>query len=256
MSQSREFALLGHAPRTRARDGGAQASGRAGQGGTRADRRGDGRAWRRDPAHFPLLGIVEGNDPLAQMDGQLKKRRALEAIKRILLGESQAAADGDLRGLALDRRCDPEAAQSNGRFETRAWRGALQGWHFRPGRAKLRGASMAIPAGKQFWKSALVTVGIGLAVVATITYFNRHGRLESIELSASDRVIYRPGALPPTSRARGRPENWRWLQPGRPRTPRRAKLASPASIGSRTDLRDCRVGGPRGAQIWRHQGID
>jgi class 3 adenylate cyclase/tetratricopeptide (TPR) repeat protein len=37
---------------------------------------------------FSLLGIVEGTDPLAQMDGQLKKRRTLEAIKRILLRES------------------------------------------------------------------------------------------------------------------------------------------------------------------------
>ena len=36
---------------------------------------------------FSLLGIVEGADPLAQMDGQLKKRRTLEAIKRILLRE-------------------------------------------------------------------------------------------------------------------------------------------------------------------------
>ncbi len=35
-----------------------------------------------------LLGIVEGDDPLAQMDGQIKKRRTLEAIKRILLRES------------------------------------------------------------------------------------------------------------------------------------------------------------------------
>jgi hypothetical protein len=37
---------------------------------------------------FSLLGIVEGDDPLAQMDGQVKKRRTLEAIKRILLRES------------------------------------------------------------------------------------------------------------------------------------------------------------------------
>ena len=37
---------------------------------------------------FSLLGIVGGADPLAQMDGQLKKRRTLEAIKRILLRES------------------------------------------------------------------------------------------------------------------------------------------------------------------------
>ena len=35
-----------------------------------------------------MLGIVEGEDPLAQMDGQIKKRRTLDAIKRILLRES------------------------------------------------------------------------------------------------------------------------------------------------------------------------
>ena len=40
------------------------------------------------PYLFSLLGIVEGEDPLAQMDGQFKKRRTLEAIKRILLRES------------------------------------------------------------------------------------------------------------------------------------------------------------------------
>src|SRR6266849_3370002 len=40
------------------------------------------------PYLFTLLGIVEGDDPLAQMDGQVKKRRTLEAIKRILLRES------------------------------------------------------------------------------------------------------------------------------------------------------------------------
>jgi len=40
------------------------------------------------PYLFSLLGIVEGNDPLAQMEGQVKKRRTLEAIKRILLRES------------------------------------------------------------------------------------------------------------------------------------------------------------------------
>ena len=32
--------------------------------------------------------MVEGDDPLAQMDAQVKKRRTLEAIKRILLRES------------------------------------------------------------------------------------------------------------------------------------------------------------------------
>jgi class 3 adenylate cyclase len=40
------------------------------------------------PCLFSLLGIVEGDDPLAQMDGQIKKRRTLEAIKRIVLRES------------------------------------------------------------------------------------------------------------------------------------------------------------------------
>src|SRR5208283_5492065 len=40
------------------------------------------------PYLFSLLGIIEGADPLAQMDGELKKRRTLEAIKRILLSES------------------------------------------------------------------------------------------------------------------------------------------------------------------------
>jgi class 3 adenylate cyclase/tetratricopeptide (TPR) repeat protein len=35
-----------------------------------------------------LLGITEGDDPLAQMDGQVKKRRTLEAIKRIFVRES------------------------------------------------------------------------------------------------------------------------------------------------------------------------
>lgn len=54
---------------------------------------------------------------------------------------------------------------------------------------------MASSAGTQFWKSALVTVGIGLTVVAAITYLNRHGRLEPLELSASDRLIYRAGAF-------------------------------------------------------------
>ena len=40
------------------------------------------------PYLFSLLGIVDGDDPLAQMDGQIRKRRTLEAIKRILLRES------------------------------------------------------------------------------------------------------------------------------------------------------------------------
>ncbi len=40
------------------------------------------------PYLFALLSIVEGEDPLAQMDAQVKKRRTLEAIKRIPLRES------------------------------------------------------------------------------------------------------------------------------------------------------------------------
>jgi class 3 adenylate cyclase/predicted ATPase len=40
------------------------------------------------PYLFALLGVAEGDDPLAQMDGQVKKRRTVEAIKRIFLRES------------------------------------------------------------------------------------------------------------------------------------------------------------------------
>jgi class 3 adenylate cyclase/predicted ATPase len=40
------------------------------------------------PYLFALLGIVEGDDPLAQMDAQVRKRRTLDAIKQILLRES------------------------------------------------------------------------------------------------------------------------------------------------------------------------
>ena len=40
------------------------------------------------PYLYSLLGIVEGDHPLAQTDGQIKKRRMLETIKRILLRES------------------------------------------------------------------------------------------------------------------------------------------------------------------------
>jgi predicted ATPase len=66
------------------------------------------------PYLFGLLGIVEGIDPLAQMDGQIKKRRTLEAIRRILVREPEPAANGGLRGPALDRRRDPGTAQSAG----------------------------------------------------------------------------------------------------------------------------------------------
>jgi class 3 adenylate cyclase len=40
------------------------------------------------PYLLGLLGLVEGEDPLAQMDPQVRRRRTLETIKRILLRES------------------------------------------------------------------------------------------------------------------------------------------------------------------------
>jgi hypothetical protein len=40
------------------------------------------------PYLFSLLGIVEGDDPLLQMDAQIRKRRTLDAIKQLLLRES------------------------------------------------------------------------------------------------------------------------------------------------------------------------
>ena len=40
------------------------------------------------PYLFSLLGIAEGDDPTAHMDGQIKKRRTHDAIKRIVLRES------------------------------------------------------------------------------------------------------------------------------------------------------------------------
>ncbi|MGC1679286.1 MAG: adenylate/guanylate cyclase domain-containing protein [Candidatus Binataceae bacterium] len=40
------------------------------------------------PYLLGLLGIVEGNDPLSGMDAQVRKRRTLDAIKRILVRES------------------------------------------------------------------------------------------------------------------------------------------------------------------------
>ena len=55
----------------------------------------NGRISTLDPAHedtrpylFGLLGLIEGADPLAQMDPQIRRRRTQDAIKRILLRES------------------------------------------------------------------------------------------------------------------------------------------------------------------------
>jgi class 3 adenylate cyclase/predicted ATPase len=40
------------------------------------------------PYLFGLFGIVEGPDPLAQMDAQIKRQRTLDAVKRIMVRES------------------------------------------------------------------------------------------------------------------------------------------------------------------------
>jgi hypothetical protein len=40
------------------------------------------------PYLFALLGIVEGEDPLAQMDAQIRRRRTQDAARRVLLRES------------------------------------------------------------------------------------------------------------------------------------------------------------------------
>ena len=40
------------------------------------------------PYLFALLGIAEGEDPIAQIDAEVRKRRTLDAIKRLLLRES------------------------------------------------------------------------------------------------------------------------------------------------------------------------
>jgi hypothetical protein len=40
------------------------------------------------PYLFSLLGIVEGGDPIAQMDAQVRRRRTQDAVKRVLLCES------------------------------------------------------------------------------------------------------------------------------------------------------------------------
>jgi predicted ATPase len=40
------------------------------------------------PYLFALLGIVEGEDPLEQMDAQIRRRRTQDAARRVLLRES------------------------------------------------------------------------------------------------------------------------------------------------------------------------
>jgi predicted ATPase len=41
-----------------------------------------------EPYLFTLLAIAESPDPIAQMDPQLKRRRTLDALKRVVLRES------------------------------------------------------------------------------------------------------------------------------------------------------------------------
>jgi hypothetical protein len=43
------------------------------------------------PYPLSLLGIGEGEDPLAGMDAQVRQRRTLDSIKRVLLRESLAS---------------------------------------------------------------------------------------------------------------------------------------------------------------------
>src|SRR6185312_12620324 len=40
------------------------------------------------PLLYTLMGLHEGPDPLAQMDPQVKRRRTLDAIKRVILSQS------------------------------------------------------------------------------------------------------------------------------------------------------------------------
>ena len=72
------------------------------------------------PYLFSLLGIVEGDDPLAQMDGQIRKRRTLEAIKRIVLRESlNQPLMVIFEDLHWIDEADPGVAESAGRFDRR-----------------------------------------------------------------------------------------------------------------------------------------
>jgi len=70
------------------------------------------------PYLFTLLGIVEGEDPLAQMDGP-DQEAAYDGGDQTHrpARELESAAAGDLRGLALDRREDSGVAQPAGRFD-------------------------------------------------------------------------------------------------------------------------------------------
>jgi hypothetical protein len=58
------------------------------------------------------LGLVESDDPLAQMDAQVRRRRGLESLKRRLCARVvEPANDACLRGPSLDRHRNASAAQ-------------------------------------------------------------------------------------------------------------------------------------------------
>jgi hypothetical protein len=63
------------------------------------------------PYLFALLGIVEGEDPLARMDANLRKRRTLDAIKRVLVRESLNQPLIVMFEDPLDRRADSGVPQ-------------------------------------------------------------------------------------------------------------------------------------------------
>ena len=75
--------------------------------------------WRtRCPICLRCWASSRGDDPLTQMDAQIKRRRTLDAIKRILLRESlNQPLMRDLRGPALDRRADPGVSRPARRFD-------------------------------------------------------------------------------------------------------------------------------------------
>ena len=59
--------------------------------------------------HFlALFGIVEGNDSLAQMDANIRKRRTLDALKQMLLRES---LNQPLMVMFEDLHCAPASSR-------------------------------------------------------------------------------------------------------------------------------------------------
>ena len=62
------------------------------------------------PYLFALLGIVKGDDPLAQMDEQVEAAHARSNQAHPAARVAQPAADGDLRGpLPTTRRLNEQA---------------------------------------------------------------------------------------------------------------------------------------------------